>query len=80
MVLNTGIMMWDMDWSHYKRLPCAKWAMAKKEAAAKKQAKLSSVKVAPEPKTLQQKAIQNLELLESEDNLKVTAAQAAWGQ
>ena len=56
-------MMWDMDWSQYKR-----------------KAKLSSVKVAPEPKTLQQKAIQNLELLESEDNLKVTAAQAAWGQ
>ena len=64
MVLNTGIMMWDMDWSRYKRLPCAKWAMAKKEAAAKKQAKLSSVKVAPE----------------HEDNLKVTAAKAAWQQ
>ena len=65
MVLNTGIMMWDMDWSHYKRLPCAKWAMAKKEAAAKKKAKLSSVKVAPEPK--------------SQDNLK-DRAQAAWGK
>ena len=65
MVLNTGIMMWDMDWSHYKRLPCAKWAMAKKEAAAKKKVQISSVKVAPEP--------------ESEDNLK-DRAQTAWGQ
>ena len=60
MVLNTGITMWDMDWSQYKRLPCAKCAMAKKEAAAKRKAKLSSsVKVAPEPESSNEDTLQN---------------------